>query len=585
VGVAFNHWGTLPPMRDEQHNRHNHCLTSPVYRAKCREMNTRLAKRYANHPALALWHVSNEYSGACYCPLCFAAFREWLKKKYGTLDALNAAWWSHFWAHTYTSWEQVVCIDGCVEGLRLDWKRFTCDQTVDFFLAECAPLREHTPGVSVCINNMGFFEDMDYWRFAPHVDVVTFDSYPDNFDKPDPEDLAAKCATWYDLQRSLGGGKPFLLMESSPGVSNWMNTRLQRPGVHRMKSLQAVAHGADSVQYFQIRKGRGGCEKYHGAVIDHAGAKRAPDTRVFQEVSQVGKDLKALAPVLGATTPARVAILSDWESRWSLNMAAGPSAHAKDTLLHLQHHHRPFWKRGVAVDIVNGDNTLEGYDVVVAPSLYLLRKGFAEHVEKFVAAGGVFVATWLTGVVEESGLVFHGGLPGPIAKLLGVWSEEIDYLYDEEANQAVFADGNVSGLRGAYELKRVCEVVHAEGAEVAAVYGKDFYAGKPCVTVNKFGKGEAWYIAADGGRAMLDDFYAKLIARKNLPRALADDQPEGVAAQVRANANGVFTFVTNHSNKEVEALLGAKEREDVLTGKRVAGKVVLPPYGVMVLKK
>ena len=576
--------GNLSPLREEQHTRHNHCFTSPVYRAKCTEMNTRLAQRYAGHPALALWHVSNEYGGTCHCPLCYAAFQRWLQKKYETLDALNHAWWTGFWAHTFTAWEQITTIDPSVDGMRLDWCRFTTDQTVDFFRAESAPLREHTPGVPVCINMMGFYDGLDYWRFAPHVDVVSFDSYPDYHDRPDPEHPAAAAALWHDLNRTLKQ-KPFLLMESAPGPVNWKPfTRLIRPGVHRLKSIQAVAHGADSVQYFQIRKGRGGSEKLHAAVIDHVGAAQAPQTRMFQEVAQVGKDLQALAPVIGAATPAKVAMIYDWDSRWALEASAGPSKYAKECLRHGEKHHRAFWKRGVGVDIINGDCEVDGYDVVIAPSVYLLRKGFAGRVEKFTANGGTFVATWLTGVVDDSGLVFQGGLPGPLRKLLGIWSEEIDYLYDDETNAAVFADGNLAGLNGAFALKNVCEVIHAETAQTVAAYGRDFYAGKPCVTVNAFGKGEAWYIAADGGRELLDAFYAKLIARKNLPRALRDDQPEGVAAQARGNENGVFTFVSNYSGKPADALLGSTPRVDLLSGATVSGKVTLPPYGVMVLK-
>ncbi|MCL1888114.1 MAG: beta-galactosidase, partial [Kiritimatiellaeota bacterium] len=190
-------YGSLPPAREMAGSRHNHCFTSPVYRQKCVEMNTRLAKRYANHPALALWHVSNEYGGACQCPLCFAAFQKWLRKKHGTLDALNHAWWTAFWSHTFTAWEDINTLDGSIEGLRLDWRRFCSDQTVDFFLAESAPLREHAPGVPVCINTTGFVEGIDYWRFAPPLDVASFDSYPCFHERPDPEGPAALTALAY----------------------------------------------------------------------------------------------------------------------------------------------------------------------------------------------------------------------------------------------------------------------------------------------------------------------------------------------------------------------------------------------------
>jgi Beta-galactosidase len=578
-------WSTAQPVREPQQRRHNHCFTSPVYREKCVAMNTQLAKRYANHPALALWHVSNEYGGTCHCPLCYAEFRKWLQAKYKTLDALNQAWWTGFWSHTFTAWEEITIIDPTVDGMELDWRRFTTDQTVDFFRAESAPLREFAPDVPVCINTMGFYEGLDYWKFAPHIDVATFDSYPDYHDRPDPESMAADSAMWYDLIRTFKGGKPFLLMESSPGPTNWKPVnRLTRPGVHRVKSLQAVAHGSDSVQYFQIRKGSGGAEKFHGAVIDHVGSEQAPNTRMFQEVAQVGKDLRALAPVIGAATPARAAIISDWESRWAINASGGPTPYAKDSIRHCFFHNRPLWKRGVALDVINGDTALDGYRLVIAPSLYLLRDGFAARVEKFVADGGTFIATWLTGIADEKGLVYQNGYPGPLRKLLGIWAEEIDYLYADESNAIHFEPGNPSGLEGDYTARNICDRIHAETARVAATYTRDFYANEPAVTVNSFGKGEAWYLAADCGHEFLDAFYAKLIERLRLPRALPADQPEGIAAQTRINENGEFTFVTNYSNKESLARLGAAPRTDLLSGSTVSGDVMLPPYGVLVLK-
>jgi beta-galactosidase len=573
----------LEPVRNTQHTRHNHCPSSPVYREKCVQLNTQLAERYAKHPALALWHVSNEYGGPqCHCPLCFAAFRDWLRAKYTSLDRLNQAWWTGFWSHAFTEWDQITTIDGSVEGMALDWKRFVTDQTVDFFRTESAPLRSITPDVPVTVNLMGFYEGLDYWRFAPYMDVASWDNYPAYHDRSgQTEATASHVAMSHDLNRSLKGGKPFLLMESSPGPTNWMPiNRLLRPGVHRLKSLQAIAHGSDSVQYFQIRKGRGGCEKFHGAVIDHVGHEH---TRMFAEVAQVGADLKALTPVVGASTPAKVGLIVDWEARWALAMSAGPSTAAKDYMGACHAHYRPYWKRGVAVDILNGDSPLDGYDVVLAPSLYLLREGFGARVEAFVERGGTFIATYLTGIADEAGLVFAGGWPGPLRKVLGVWAEEIDYLYDDERNGVTFAAGNALGLCGSHAVTQVCDVIHAETAETAAVYDRDFYARRPAITVNRFGRGEAWYVAAKGGHDLLDAFHGALIARRGLPRALEADLPEGVVAQTRTNGRETFTFVTNFASEAREVQLGPVRRKDLLTGAAVSGTVTLPPYGVQVL--
>ena len=575
--------GGLEPLREQQQGRHNHCPTSPVYRRLAAGINRKLAERYRNHPALALWHVSNEYGGACHCSLCKAAFRAWLQRRYGSLERLNEAWWTGFWSHTYTAWEQIEAIDGSVNGLALDWRRFVSDQTVDFFRTEAAPLREVTPEIPVTVNMMGFYEGLDYWRFAPHVDVISWDNYPALHDRPDNSSTASFCAMTHDLNRSFKGGKPFMMIESSPSATNWMRiNRLLRPGAHRAKSLQAVAHGADSVQYFQLRKGRGGCEKFHGAVIDHVGHDQ---TRVFADVAQVGRDLRQLLPVVGTAAPAEVGIIADWESRWALAASQGPSPVAKDVLDWTHQHYRPFWRRGVTVDLLNGDSDLSRYKVVIAPSLYMLRDGFGERVEAFVRAGGTFVATFLTGVVNETDLCYLTGWPGPLRRVLGIWSEEIDFLYDDERNTLVCSDSHPSGLRGHYEITHVCERIHAEAAEVAAVYGRDFYAGEPVLTVNRFGTGSAWYLAARAAPAFLDAFYGKLSEAQELRRALATTLPADVTAQVRTDGVREFVFVQNFANAPRIVPVGSAPMQELLGGGTISGDLSLPPYGVAVLER
>ena len=569
--------GIMEPLREVQSGRHNHCFTSPVYRRKCVEMNTRLAERYKGHGALAMWHVSNEYGGSCHCPLCYGAFQKWLKAKYGTLAAVNEAWWSRFWSHEYTEWSQINVIDWSVEGLHLDWKRFVSDQTVDFFRTESAPLRAITPEIPVTVNMMGFYDGLDYWKFAPYIDVVSWDNYPRYHDRPGmTATVASGIGLVHDFNRSLKGGKPFLMMESAPGPVNWQEINRQlRPGVHRLKSIQAVAHGSDSVQYFQLRKGRGGCEKFHAAVIDHVGHG---ETRMFREVTQVGEDLEKLTAVVGARTPARVGLFMDWESWWALEMACGPSKAAKAVTILAQAYYLPYWKRGVSVDVLNGDSSLDGYDIIVAPSLYMLRDGLGERITEFVKQGGAFVATYLTGVAEATGRAFRGGFPGPLRKVLGIWSEEIDYLYPDEEKKICF------GQNKRFTVKNVCEVIHLEGAKALATYQDDYYAGMPAVTVNRFGKGEAWYVAADGGAELADYVQVCIMKRQGIAPALSA-MPDGVTAQTRENANGRFTFISNFDSKPKRVNLGRTKRRDLLSGKRVGGSVTLPAYGVMVLEE
>lgn len=574
-------------IRNLHGKRHNHCFTSPVYREKTQLINRQLALRYKVHPSLLLWHISNEFGGDCHCELCQQAFRGWLKKKYqNDLDKLNHAWWTGFWSHTYTDWGQIESPshrgENLVHGHNLDWKRFVTDQTIDFYLNEIAPLREITPNISVTTNFMGTYPGLNYWKFAPHCDVISWDSYPTwHGERPDWE-LGADIAFIHDINRCLKNGKPFMLMESTPSMTNWQSVaKLKRPGMHLLSSLQAVAHGSDTVQYFQWRKSRGSSEKFHGAVVDHAGHE---NTRVFKDVTEVGKVLERLDPVLGSTVRSEVAIIFDWENRWAIEDAHGPRREKKDYQLTCQSHYRPFWKTGIAVDVIDMDCDFSKHKLLIAPMLYMVRPGVAERIERFVEAGGTFVATYWSGIVDENDLCFLGGFPGPLRKVLGIWSEEIDALYDKDVNYAVFNKDNPLEMKSTYEARELCDIIHAESAKVLAVYREDFYAGRPALTLNALGNGKAYYIAFRNNKIFLEDFYGKLIKDLNLKKAVETDLPEGVTAQARTDGENTFVFLMNFSSEGKEISLENNSFTDMLTGDMICCKVSLAGYGVKILR-
>jgi beta-galactosidase len=565
--------------------RHNHCMTSPIYREKTQLINTKLAERYQDHPALLAWHVSNEYSGECHCELCRGAFIAWLKEKYETLDALNDAWWTGFWSHTYTEWSQIEppspIGETAVHGLNLDWKRFTTDQTIDFMRNEIAPLREHTPDVPVTTNFMGTFPGLNYWKMAPHLDVISWDSYP-LWHKDDDVALASDIAFVQDINRSLKGGKPFMLMESVPSATNWMPAgKRKRPGMHALSSLQAVAHGSDTVQYFQWRKSRGSAEKFHGAVVDHVGHE---NTRVFRDVADLGKKLEKLDDVVGTTVDPDVAIIYDWENNWALTDAQGPRRGDKGYLDACKRHYRAFWQRGIPVDVIDMDQDLSSYTLVVAPMLYMLRPGVDARIATFVENGGTFVTTYWSGIVDENDLVIQGGFPGgALRHVMGIWAEEIDALYEDDRNTVVPEPGNPLGLTGPYEARDYCDLIHSEGAEVLATYGEDFYAGRPALTVNSYGEGRAYTISSNNDDAFLRDFYGALDAGLDLKRALDAPLPHGVTAQLRSDGERDFIFLMNFNDAPATVDLGAESYTDLLTGAALSGPVALAVYDVKVL--
>lgn len=570
-------------LREPHTGRHNHCFTSPVYREKTQIINTKLAERYGDHPALIMWHVSNEYNGECHCELCYSAFREWLKKRYESLDTLNQAWWSTFWSHRFTEWDQIEPKDGNIHGLMLDWKRFVTDQTVDFFLNEIKPLKELTTDVPVTVNMMGTFFGLNYWKFAPHVDVISWDSYPRWHGHGEDWILAADVGFVHDLNRSLKGGKPFMLIESTPSATNWMELgRPKRPGMHVLSSMQAVAHGSDTVQYFQWRKSRGSSEKFHGAVVDHAGHE---NTRVFRDVVELGEILSKLDPVVGTSVEPEVAIIFDWENRWAIEETRGPRNRDKNHDQTCMLHYRPFWMQGIPVDIVNMDCDLSKYKLIIAPMLYMVRSGVGESIEAYVRDGGTFVTTYLSGIANETDLCFLGGFPGPLRNLLGIWAEETDVFYDHQKQSILMADGNALGLSGEYASRHYADVIHSEGAEVLATYGHDFYAGQPALTVNHVGRGSAYYVASRNEDRFLSDFYGVLQKKLNLQRALEAALPEGVTAQLRTDGEREFIFLMNFKSNAQSIDLGEKSFTDYLTGEAVGGDLQLHGYGLQILER
>ena len=565
--------------------RHNHCFTSPVFREKCRIINTKLAERYGGYPYFGVWHVNNEYSGECHCDLCQAAFRDWLRQRYGNdLDRVNRAWWSRFWSRTITSWDHIESPSPLgethVHGMTLDWQRFCTHQTMRCFEDEAAPLRNLTDR-PVTTNFMTEFSDLDYAAIARRLDVISWDSYPSYHDRAGDIDLAMNISFIHEQRRAMLQ-KPFLLMECTPSMQNYKPVcKLKRPGVHLLEGLQAVAHGGDSVLYFQWRKGRGGFEKFHGAVVDHF---PTTGTRVFREVARLGEILGQLDDVVGTMPDVDAAVVYDYENRWAIDSMKGPRNEGKDYIETCYEHYRPLWRRGIPVDVIDSLNDFSRYRLVVAPMLYMLRPGVAERLKEYVRDGGTLVLTYLTGQVDESDLCIQNGFPGELRELCGVWSEETDVLYDDESVPVVAAEGNALGLAGSFAGGVYCDLLHSEGAEVLATYGGEFYRGRPAVTVNRVGDGEVYYVASRNDRAFHDAFTDALVSKLGLTGALGDAElPPGVMAAWRGDGEHRFIFVLNFAPGPARVDLAGRSYTEQLTGRPVESPLELPGHGFAIL--
>ena len=413
---------------------------------------------------------------------------------------------------------------------------------------------------------MGFYKQLDYQKWAKYMDFIAWDNYPSN------EDSYAKIAMAHDLMRGIKQGKPFALMEQTPSVTNWLSyNALKRPGVMRLWSYQAVAHGADTVMFFQMRRSIGACEKFHGAVIDHAGTE---NTRVFREIAQLGRELEQLGDAtLGARTPARIALVFDWDNWWALEYSAGPSCELR-YLNEFQQYYEALRNLHYDVDIIGVEDTMDSYRLVIAPLLYMVKEGYDSKIREYVKNGGCFLTTFFSGIVQENDLVTLGGYPGKLRDIMGIWVEEIDALPKGQSNSFVYEQRN-------YPAKMLCDIIHTEGAEALCSYEKDFYAGEAVITRNRIGKGMAYYVGTSSEDGFYQDFLAKLCLENGLQPVL--DAPESVEVTCRENKNGRFIFVLNHDEQTHTLMLHGKYKE-LLTGRYYAQEqLTLEKKGVAIL--
>lgn len=564
-------------IRRKHGQRQNYCPTSPDFRRLARQMAERLAQRYRDHPALLLWHVSNEYGPGCYCDRCAVRFRDWLRARYGSLDEVNSRWATAFWSHTYTTWDQIeppsTRGEHSVQGLILDYRRFMSDMNLECYRNEAEVLREITPEVPVTTNFMRFYKPLDYFSWAPHLDVISWDSYPQRSDHPSTTALV------HDLMRGLKEGQSWLLMEQTPSQVQWAPYNpLKRPKILRLWSYQAVGRGSDAVMYFQWRASRGSAEKYHGAVVGHAGHEH---TRVFGEAADLGEELNALGEgILGARLPARVALVFSWPNWWNVEYTPGPSGSLR-YVEEVHRYYRPLWDRNVAVDVVPPDRDLSGYDLVIAPLLNIVSAEQGLAIERYVENGGTFLTTFFSGVVDESDRAWLGGYPGPLRRALGIWVEEFDPLEPDMGNRVLVPESSRLP-QGGYNCDLWCDIVHLEGAEALATFGDDFYAGHPAVTENRFGRGRALYVATRPDGTLVANLVGMLLDELGITPPL--EAPQGVEVTEREADGRSYTFVLNHNTSHAHVSLPVPMR-DLLTGKTYEHAVTLPPHEVAILTR
>ncbi|MET9118446.1 beta-galactosidase [Streptomyces longwoodensis] len=541
-----------------QHFSHS----SATYRRYAAAITEDLAARYAGHPALTLWHINNEYCTYDHGDEAAAAFRRWLRERYGTLDALNTAWGTAFWSQGYDTW------DGVLPPRRahyltnpaqvLDFRRFTSDMLLECFRAERDIVRRHTPHLPVTTNFMPLWSGQDAWRWAGEEDVVSVDLYPD------PRDPlgAQHGALVQDMTRSQAGGGPWMLMEQAAGPVNWRGVNHPKPrGLNRLWSLQAVARGADAIHYFQWRQSRQGAEKFHSGMVSHAGEHG----RTFQEVLELGADLARIGPeVAGRRVGADIAVLHDWDAWWASAQDGRPSARVDlPDVLHAWH--RALWEAHLTTDFAHPEHDLGGYRLVVVPQLYALTDAATDHLLAYVRAGGTLVSGFLTGVADQDDRVREGGMDARLRALFGI--RTLHEWWPLEAGETAPCDGFDGTLWSE-------EIEPDDTADETIPYVGGELDGLPAV----LRRGRAWYLSTlpepDALRALL----TRVATDAGVRPVLA-----GLPADVEAVRRGDLLFLLHHGREPVVVDVPGTHH-DLLTGTAHTDRVPLGRYGAVVLR-
>lgn len=556
--------------------RHNACPNSLAYQDFARRLTRKLAERYGGNEHIKVWHINNEYGGECFCENCEKAFRVWLKDHYGTISVLNKAWNMEFWGHTVYDWDEIVLPNALSEGIdyentafagiSIDYRRFMSDSILNNFKMERDAIREVDSRTLVTTNLMGTYKYLDYFKWAKEMDVVSWDCYP-AYDTP-----WSMVAMQHDLMRGLKG-KPFMLMEQTPSQQNWQPyNSLKRPGQMRAQSYQTIAHGADAILFFQLRRSIGACEKFHGAVIGHAGTD---NTRVFREVSRLGEELECLGGlILGADSCGDVGIVFDWENYWALEYTSGPNKDLR-YVEQIHQYYQYFYKHNIPVDMVSAYGDFSRYKVLMAPVLYMVKPEMKERLEKYVKAGGVLVTGFMSGIVDASDNVHLGGYPGPLREMAGIWVEEIDALPPGTENQLTFADGTEG------TCTMLCDLIHLEGAVSLADYSSDFYAGMPAVTKNPYGQGQVYYVGAALDEDTCNKVMDRVVAEAPVYRTVKEETLLEVTVRVKDGVH--YYFVMNFTGQDLPLPEELEGKKELLSGVSVERQLMLKPYDVLLL--
>lgn len=556
-------------------SRRNYCIHNLNFLVATRRIVTAMAQHYNDHPAVLGWQIDNELGDPyCYDEVCRAAFQKWCRAKYKTLEALNKAWGTIFWGHTYTAWSQIPLPWNTLSkahnpSLALDYHRFHSKATRDYLKLQVDILRKVAPGMAITHNAMGMYDKVDYSDLHAPLDFVSWDNYP-----MFGEDYASYFGPGlaHDLMRGSKNNQNFMVMEQQGGLPGWMAFwgRQAAPGLFRVWSYQGVAHGAEGICYFRWRTSRYGTEQYWQGILDQ---DSHPNAR-YQVVSLMGKELGRLTELLrGSKVVSKVALLVSPDTRWAFHIQ--PLVKDFNYNRQLRLYYDAFRRAGISVDVVFPQSDFSSYKILVAPSLFVADKPLVEKLTGFAKQGGMLVLSYRSGVKDEHNVYTDLTLPGPFRELAGVAIHD----YDPQTNQEQEIE-DADGHR--YPARVWFDVLDLTTAEVLAKYTKGYYAGKAAVTQNSFGKGSVVYMGTElSSPAAYSELVTYLAEGAGVP--LGPMLPDGVEMAAREKEGTRIVFLLNYTEKARTVALD-RAHKNALTGESEPAEVQIPAYDVKVLR-
>ncbi len=560
-------------------NRREYCPSQSLYHEYSKRIVTKMAEHYASYPAVIGWQIDNEFGDRCYCSACAAAFQDWLCRRYGTLERLNQAWGTVFWSHIYTEWSQIpapLTTGGSPNpGLALDYARFVSDSYIKYQQLQVDIIREKCPDHFITHNFMGFgYDQLNYFDLARSLDFVAWDNYPRNQWWLKKEVDPAGPGLGHDTMRGLKR-QNFWMMEQQAGPGGWeMVGMAPRPGELRLWAYQAIAHGADAMVFFRWRTAHFGTEEYWHGLLNHDGSP----SRRYEEIKRMGAEIARAGTLIhGAAVKPAAAMLLSYDSRFAFQIQ--PNNPQFSYYWHFYHLYRSLHQRNVLLDVLSPSDDLSSYKLVLAPAFHVVAEAESENLRRFVEAGGVLLVTPRSGAKDTSNAVVNQPLPGLLAGLCGVEVEDYDSLMPDMKNEVAWsAPGR--------ELPNTptdtwSDILHSTSAQVVARYRQDYYAGKPAVTLNRYGKGQVIYAGVLGGQEFWNTLAGWLLDLAGVQPVIPS--PQGVEVTERWQGKKRLLFLLNHTEKEQVVEL-EKAYTNLLDGARVpAGKVSLPPREILVL--